>query len=384
MTAEEVASPAKPRSKAPHLYEIDVVRIFTFACVIAVHTTSHTTADDDFVLYGFLSLVHLTREVFFALTAFVLVYSYLNRPVPMKKFLPKRFLLVGVPYIVWSVLYFTASNLRSPNGDFGEMLVRLIGYILTGTAWYHLYFLLVTMQVYLLVPIILWLVRRTRGHHVWLLAISGAFQLALTALYMYFPEATSAINEYNKEFFFSYQFFIIAGAVAADHAAVFLAWVRAHRRAIGFLFLGGALATLGVWVLNMTVGGYSLYRAGTPLQPIEMIWSVPVALGFLAVGTWWADRRNPRSLVARALDAGSDRSFGVFLSHPLFLWLLLWVGDDWLERHVATPWLTPVTYVLVILFSLGLTEIARRSWFSLPLTGRRFTPRTKKTASSQG
>ncbi|QNE46835.1 acyltransferase [Glaciihabitans sp. INWT7] len=370
-TAAATPSPPK-RTKAPHLYEVDVVRILTFACVIAVHTTSHTVADDDLVLYGFFSLVHFTREVFFALTAFVLVYSYLNRPQPMKSFLPRRFLLVGVPYVVWSIIYFAASNLRSPHGTFGEMLVRLGGYILTGTAWYHLYFLLVTMQVYLLVPVILWLVRRTRVRHALLLGISLAVQLALTALYMYFPDVTSGINDFNKQLFFSYQFFIIAGAVAADHSAAFLAWVRAHRRAIGFIVLAAALCTLGVYVVNMLTGR-SPYRAGTPLQPIEMLWSIAVALGFLAVGTWWADRRDPRSLVAKGLDAGSDRSFGIFLSHPLFIWLLLWVGDDWLERTVPKPWLTLVTYVLVVLLSLGITELARRSWFSLGLTGRRFS-----------
>ncbi|MHC5796266.1 acyltransferase [Lacisediminihabitans sp. FW035] len=372
----DIPVPAK-RSKAPHLYEVDVVRILTFACVIGVHTTSHTASDSDIGLYGLLSLLHFTREVFFALTAFVLVYSYLNRPQPMRKFLPRRFLLVGVPYVVWSVIYFAASNLRSPHGTLGEMLLRLGGYILTGNAWYHLYFLLVTMQVYLLIPVILWLVRRTRGRHGVLLVASGILQLGLTALYMYWPSTMDWLGGYDKQVFFSYQFFIIAGAVAADHSATFLAWVRSNRRAIGFIVLGTAIATVGVWILNM-LSGMSPYRAGTPLQPIEMVWSVGVALGFLAVGTWWADRRVPDSFVARALDAGSDRSFGIFLSHPLFIWLLLWVGDDALARAVPTPWLTLVTYLLVIVLSLGLTELARRSWFSLGLTGRRFAPRGKK------
>ena len=105
-----------PRARAPHLYEVDVVRILTFACVIAVHTTSHTVASDDIGLYSLLGLVHFTREVFFALSGFVLVYSYLSKPVPMKKFWSRRFLLVGVPYVVWSAIYFVSSNLYHPVG----------------------------------------------------------------------------------------------------------------------------------------------------------------------------------------------------------------------------------------------------------------------------
>lgn len=374
--AAPAASPAK-RIKAPHLYEVDVVRILTFLCVIAVHTTSHTVASDDIVLNGFLGLVHFTREVFFALTAFVLIYSYQNRPAPMRKFLPRRFLLVGVPYVVWSVIYFVSSNLKNPHGTVLEAVIRLTGYILTGTAWYHLYFLLVTMQVYLLIPVILWLIRKTRGHHRTVLIVSFVLQLALMAIYMYRSSWVGFLNGYVKEYFFSYQFFIIAGAIAADHRDAFLPWVRSHRRAIGWGTLITAVATLGVIAIHVSVFGMSLYHAGTPLQPIEMVWSIAVALGFLAVGTYYADRRNPQGLVAKALDVGSDRSFGVFLSHPLFIWLLLWVGDDWLERVVPTPWLTPVTYILVILCALGLTEVARRSPLSLPLTGRKIMRSTK-------
>jgi peptidoglycan/LPS O-acetylase OafA/YrhL len=370
-TPDATPTPTTARAKRVHLYEIDVVRILTFLCVIAVHTTSHTVAKDDVVLNGFLGLVHFTREVFFALTAFVLIYSYQNRPVPMRKFLPRRFLLVGVPYVVWSVIYFVSSNIKNPHGTVFEAVIRLLGYILTGTAWYHLYFLLVTMQVYLLIPVILWLIRKTRGHHRTVLIVSFVIQIALMAIYMYWPHLVDFLQGYVKEYFFSYQFFIIAGAIAADHRDAFLPWVRSHRKQIGWGVLATAIATLGVIAIHVSVFGMSLYHAGTPLQPIEMVWSIAVALGFLAVGTYYADRRRPSSFLARALDTGSDRSFGVFLSHPLFIWLLLWVGDDWLESVVPTPWLTPVTYILVILFSLGLTELARRSPLSLPLTGRK-------------
>ncbi|MEK6344876.1 MAG: acyltransferase family protein, partial [Curtobacterium sp.] len=97
------ASPTRTADGRPrHLYEVDVLRILTFACVIGVHTTSHTAATDDVGLAALLGLLHFTRLVFFSLTAFVLVYSYEIRPRPMAQFWPKRFLLVGVPYLAWS------------------------------------------------------------------------------------------------------------------------------------------------------------------------------------------------------------------------------------------------------------------------------------------
>ena len=377
----------EPTTAAPatrkHLWEVDIVRILTFLCVIGVHTTSHTIATNDLPLYLLLGLMHFTRNVFFALTAFVLVYSYLHKPVPMKRFWPRRFLLVGVPYLVWSVIYFTASNIYDrTNASFGTLALRLLGHILTGTAWYHLYFLLVTMQVYLLVPAILWLIRRTRGHHTSLLVIAGILQLGIVACYYYFPDSVAFLHGYTKEYFFSYIFFILAGAVAADHYAVFLAWVRQHRGLIGVIVAATCVATIGVFLLQMALGK-SPYGAGSPLQPIVIVWGGAVAIGFLAIGTYWADRRKPTGFGTRFVATASDRSFGIFLSHPLFIWILLWIGNDWVEHTIPKPWLTLVVYLAVIACAIGLTELFRRTPLSLPLTGRPFRQRTKNQVRTE-
>jgi peptidoglycan/LPS O-acetylase OafA/YrhL len=355
------------------LYEVDVVRILTFACVIGVHVTSHTADPANIPLHGLLGLLHFTRLVFFALTTFVLLLGQLNRPKPMKQFWPKRFLLVGVPYVVWSVIYYVASNLYSQSDKAPvQYVVDLLYRIVTGSAWYHLYFLLVTMQVYLLVPLIVWFVRRTRGHHGMVLAVFFVIQLAVTAVYFYLPAGGRGwYGPAEKQFFWSYPFFIIAGAIGADHAREVMARVRAHRRLIAVVVAGGAALTLGVIAVQHWGFGMSLYRAGTPLQPVIMVWAACVGLGFLALGSWWADRRVPDSPFSRGVDRVSDRSFGIFLVHPMVLWVLLWVGNDWVPGHIVDPWLTLVAYLVVIAVSYAIADLARRSPLSLPLAGRR-------------
>ncbi|WP_148286073.1 acyltransferase, partial [Curtobacterium sp. B8] len=289
---------------------------------------------------------------------------------PMAQFWPKRFLLVGVPYLAWSFVYVAASWLLSPTrrGDVPDLVRTYAEGIVTGVAWYHLYFLLVTMQVYLLLPVLVWIVRRTRGHHVTVLAVAFVVQVVVFAGYKYFPASDAWLHGYQKQFFFSYVFFIVSGAVAADHADRFLRFIRVHRRGVLWGFAATAVGTLGVWTLQVLLG-QSLYAAGTPLQPVQVVWSSAVFVGFLAIGARWADRRRPGSWLAKVVDHGSDRSFGIFLSHPFVIWLLLY-GDSWLEAHVARPWLTPVTYVLVVVLSVALTEVFRWTPLSVPLTGR--------------
>ena len=134
------------------------------------------------------------------------------------------------------------------------------------------------------------------------------------------------------------------------------------------------MITVGVFLVQMATG-MSAYRAGTPMQPIIMFWSLAVALAFLAVGTWWADRRVPGSRFAKSVDVASDRSFGIFLAHPFFIWILLWIGNDWFLNTVPKPWLTLVIYILVVAGAWGVTEFARRTPLSLPLAGRPFRSR---------
>lgn len=351
-----------------HLWEIDIVRIVTFLCVIGVHTDSHTVAANDLPLYLLLGLLHFTRNVFFALTTFVLVFTYNVRPVPMKKFWPRRFLLVGIPYLVWSVIYYSLGvSVSHSQTSVGGFALSLLVHILNGTAWYHLYFLLVTMQVYLLMPLIILLIRRTRGHHGRLLVIVGAVQVVIVACYFYFPATVAWAHGFTTEAFISYIFFIVAGAVAADHCDGFLEWVRGHRPLIGLIVGVTGVVTLGVFLIQINAGD-SYNKAGLPLQPIMMAWATAVALGLLAVGTLWADRRTERG--SRFVARASDRSFGIFLSHPLFIWLTVSLGGDWIATLVPRPWLTLVVYVGVIVCAAGLTELLRRTPVSLAFTGR--------------
>jgi len=79
--------PAAPAAKATakagkgHLNQVDLVRVLTFASVIAVprhhvHQRRAPTSPPT----GRSTLLHFTRSVFFFLTGFVLVYTYRRRP----------------------------------------------------------------------------------------------------------------------------------------------------------------------------------------------------------------------------------------------------------------------------------------------------------------
>lgn len=371
MSTPESPTPAAKKRRG-HVHEIDVVRVLTFACVIGVHTVANVNASDLVWPNALLMMLHFTRSAFFALTGFVLTYQYLGRAVKVGNFWRRRLTLVGVPYITWSVLYTALDQVDHPAASVGAFLQKLLFNLGVGDAWYHLYFLLVSMQIYLLFPLIQWLIEKTRGHHVALLVASAVLQFGVLGAIRYGdpgPGWASHIVTYSDTIFVSYQFYVLAGCVAATRLEELRAWIPLHRRGIALTVLGVAVLTEGFFAVEVATG-MPPERAATVLQPAMFPWSIVATAGLLALGVLWSRSHAADSRQARGLRTASDRSFGVFLVHPAVLWVLLWLVGDRLVDALTGPGATVVAYLVVIAGAIGFTELARHTPVSMPLTGR--------------
>lgn len=376
LAVTEPNGPATRVSGSGHIYAVDLVRVLTFASVIAVHTVATINPLDSVPAGGAAMLLHFTREAFFALTAFVLVHRYRGglRAVP---FWGRRFLLVGVPYVFWSVIYSGLALITAPLPPTGALygaLTQLGRNLLTGTAWYHLYFLIVTMQFYLLFPLFLWLLRAAagrRGRHYWLLAISAVLQVGINAgLHLAHPSGIAAeLWGYAGSFVGSYVFYLVLGGVAALHAEEVQAGVRGHPAIVLVAFVLTGAAAEG-WYLRSVRGGSSPAYAFDVFQPVMVPWCVAVMTALFALGLMWAARRGagPGS---RAVEISSDRSFGVFLVHPMVLWTLTLGPAAWLSRQVSALCSTVIAIAATVVVSLLVVEVLRHSPLSMVLTGKR-------------
>jgi peptidoglycan/LPS O-acetylase OafA/YrhL len=357
------------RVRATHVHEVDVVRVLTFACVIAVHTLAVTNAATNPFTGGIAMLLHFTRESFFWLTGFVLVHQYGRRHLHVGRFYRRRLLVVGVPYVAWSLIYTVLQRVDQSGrwntfwSDFGRNLAF-------GQAWYHLYFVLVSLQIYLLFPVIAALLRATARHHVALLVCSAAVQLVTLVADEYltpWPGWTNWLTGHQDALVWNYQFWVLLGAVVAYHLESVRAWL--DDRSTPVMWAIGAVFVVVVAVyVGRVAAGTAPAEASVVLQPVMLPWAMAAIAGLLLLGTVYA--RNLGGTWQRVVEIGSDRSFGIFLVHPLGLWLLLWVGDGWVGRTVPNPALTIVAYVVVVVASVIATEVMRRSPLSLPLTGR--------------
>jgi peptidoglycan/LPS O-acetylase OafA/YrhL len=338
-----------------HLDAIDVVRVLTAAVVVAVHTLSLQPGGFGVSNSALLIVLHVSREVFVLLTAFVLCFSYRDRaPRRWGAFWRRRYLLVGVPYLVWTVIYFAADGPPwSP--------LRLAGMVLTGGARYHLYFLLVSMQLYLIFPLLRRLIAAVP--HRWLLAAAVVYQLGAYAV------ATAWLG-YPSPYLVSYLGFVVIGGVAAAHTDELLAWTAGHARLVFGLAGASAAAGLAWFAVQVAVRHRDPGAAATVFQPVVVVESLAVAWAFLAAGTIWAARGRPGR---RWVRGASDASFGVYLAHPLLLQGLLTAGLGTLVTGWPQALVTVAALVVVVpvvqLACAGAVAAIRRTPLSLPLTG---------------
>ncbi len=385
------ASVVAARPKRKHLGQIDLIRALTVIGVLSVHSTYFTNALNSVGAGAAIMLLHYTREAFLFITGFVLFYTYGSDPIRLRPFWRRRFQLIGIPYVGWSVVY-TCVHVHPSWIGIGVFVHTLLLNLLLGRAWYHLYYLLITMQVYLLFPLFQRLVVITRPYHRWLFTASFGLEVVMMTVYQYHLPTTGffgTLLRYRTIAFFTYQFYLLAGALAATHLSWLNAWLAHRRRQIGLAWGATLLAALAWYLTAHAVYGQSVFTAEAVFQPIMVPYCLFTILGLYAVGMRWAGSAH-KGLVSRLIASVSRHSFGIYLVHPLILYVILnrfgaeimtwWPGVRTLFVIAATLVVSygvvwAISSTPVSLYLLGRPQDANPPWVGGDASDARLSPR---------
>jgi len=359
------------RSKK-YVEALDLVRALTIVSVIAVHSTWYTANGGGWVASGaLLSLLHFTRESFMAMTGFVLTWSLFGKRLAWPAVWAKRYRLVLFPYLIWSFLYLW---LFKPQPTFLGFWTTYGRDLLNGGAWFHLYYLLITMQFYLVLPLFLLLMRWGQKRPWTVFWGTAAFQLLLMAYDQYGLSAhPGGLNAYTGDEVWSYALYFVMGGLAALHWSHIREWLFTHGRLVGWIVVSGAGIMLSAFGLQWQLT-HNLTLADAVLQPAMVPWSVAiiVGLGWLGVQYEEARIRRPGRWPLVALIA--DLSFGIYLFHPM---LLQWWTNGLNAIHgFVTGY--PLDALTVVVVTAGSTVTVRvLSWFPFSpwVIGRSAAPR---------
>lgn len=361
------SAPVRAPTGKRRLDHVDAMRPVKQAGVVSTHSLLAFAPGAAISVGGALMLLHVTREAFLFISACMLTYGYgdLGR-VGYRYFYRRRVLSVAVPYAAWTLIYFLVTlpghSYSVPGG------LTHFGYLLA-TGYYQLYYLVVIMQFYVVYPALVWLLRRTRGHHVALLAASLFLQVLITSLMHWSVLPAAICGFWATREIVSYEFYLVAGMVAALHLDEVHSWVCRHGWKI-FAATCAAAAAAEAWYVaaHDHLAGW-LGGGSDPFQPIVIPFNVGAIACLYLFGVWLVHPRRPARVRAMA-RSGSDNSYGIYLAQLLFIYALedlAWRSLD----HVA-PW--PVVAAagvgIVVLACVFMTSILARTPLADVLTGR--------------
>lgn len=319
--------------KKQRFLEIDLIKIISCLAVIAIHVSARGISDP--------SITGLTRNVsqfingisFFAVPSFIflsglaLMLRYKDCPVPYVPFVKKRTHSILVPYLFWGFAYFLIYTF---GGFYNFDLNNIMSVIFLGTGEYHLYFVVILFQLYLLFPLLKTIVEQIGTMASVLLTL--AIHLGYSVYAPSFP--------YMDRVFVPYLLFFSAGMLWGRHYDLLKNWTKNSRGVIYGLYLTAtALYLNSRFFPESTVG---------QLPQLWQLFSLASVLLLMTIATANASKLTDSARITGIVTLGAA-TFYVYLAHPLFIAGFYELFNSLGFRNISI--LMPVCYGLVTVLS---------------------------------
>lgn len=322
------------------LIEYDLLRIIAALAVIVIHVTARYDLGSSLLVFVGNQATRNAVPMFIIMSGFVLYFADQHRWLPVQLFLSRRFGRVLNPYIIWTIIYVlaTAFFYRQFWPNWQAFAISLAKHLMFGTGFFHLYFLIIIFQLYLLYPLLrIWL----KKHSGSLLLLS--FILTLTGqTFVYLSELKLITLPYLGFLYCTlfplWLFYFVLGMFMAAHTRQMENLVRGREWLLGIL----TLFSLGLLLAD------SYYtRVYIAIKPSLILYTVLAHFFLYSLALHWKEWFKRWEGSIRWL---ADQSFLVYLSHPLVLSILFFGVPT---RIWAYPWQGDLPmlalYLLVVL-----------------------------------
>ncbi len=353
--------------------EMDYIRAVSALSIIMIHVSGVYTVSSRGA-YAINQLVRFAVPVFILISGLLLSLSgyefagisgYLA-------FIKKRLQKIFIPYILWSIFYIMFNkreDLRSILNEPGSFLAETGKKLLYGTAHVHLYFIIIILQLYLLYPVLHYLMKHNKK-----LVLACCFMLTLlfqTGIYLQalkiivFPAPILP----NYMFFPTWIFFFVFGMYFAEDLETRKEWICRRTTLIALLWAAGFVLLM---LDSRFTGTFDL-----SIRPSVILYSLITFLLLYALSLRLQDGR-PR--ITKILDWISYQSFTIYLCHLFIIKMILLF-----TRHPADTGMWTgikgmfVLYAATTICTCLFTYIVSISPFASILGGIGKKPGVKKT-----
>lgn len=378
----------KKSRRKPRIEEITILRAMAFCVIVLQHSIGEyiyrpDILPQDAVMLGM--LYHFTRYgtlTFVFVSTIILFYNY-NSRVAYGPFLLRRAKAVLLPFVIWTFIYgiyILKSELLTAAG-----WSKLLRQFIDPTYGYHMWFILMIFQLYLVFP---WLARGVEFIHakakrrygedlrkpllIMMVVMGAAYMLLMDWSYRIAPQWTQGAGTAGTEllghrtmFAGMYFFYIAMGIVCSLYLKE---WRQSVKKmagwaavvfVIGYIYAGYQLLSGGIAPMNLNLSTY--------LKPSIFVLIVSQMIVLYAAALYIMERQGWASL---ALQQIGTYSFGGYLVHALVLSLVArWTRGLALEGYhlVATIATFAVVFSVSLLIAWGLDKLPFGVWFTGPM-----------------
>lgn len=375
--AEQASPAAAPvRKRKPRLPAIEYIRGIAMMGVIAIHVGSQYLMNQTANIHLIALLEVASRfsvPIFFFISAFGLFYNLdIHEPLNYRAFMKKRFRTVLIPYIVWSVFYLVHDGLFYRVGLPDPL--HFLTILFFGTAKYQLYFLVILIWFYLLMPLWIAIVRRAGLISLTLLFIVqiafdywSSFSVPFNTFVYGLPDHSwlKPFLMYRLNYWVvHYVFIFVLGGYLAVHIHEFQSFMQKYRRAVTVFFFGTLIWLVAYYYQLIYETGYTALEAintAHQLCPAGLFYTLASSIFFFTIFTY---QKYPKVLNPILHQLGRH-SYFAYLVHPFFITYVSVALQK--SGHLMTAPVTIVYYFVILGLSMFAAAVCRKIGEHLPL-----------------
>ncbi|WP_339318095.1 acyltransferase [Paenibacillus sp. FSL R10-2734] len=279
-------------------------------------------------------------------------------------FYRRRLKYILLPYLLVSMGYYALT--LYVNGqltqNFGDNLSSFFRAVVTGSAYAHLYFVFISIQFYLLFPVLLKLLQSSRLLVRWAVPLGFALQWG----FIFWNKYELHIVE-KGSLAISYLAYYMLGAFIAIHFDKVKIWLMKPWREQSAAQKGWIRVLVSLWLIAAFIHVQLWYVARhygvwTDSLWYELLWNVHTILSALVLlyAAFLIQRRAPRRMIAFLTSLG-ELSFAIYLIHPLLLAIFRKLGSS----------ISPESLTYVFFIYGGLVFALGGSWLIVQIAFRR-------------
>ena len=316
--------------KKQEIKELYYIRAIAALGILIIHATTEFAVSSQFNTNSMYLGIFLNQffrfgsQVFMMVSGIVIFYNYRSiSEFNTKYFYKKKIKYLFLPYIMWTLVYFLYTSYVREIGINSDSLSVLLRNVLLGEGYYHLYFMFLIFQFYLLVPLFLkYFIKPMKERPLTVFIVIFLLQSIILIYGQFFRDLSvggllGIFNQYYRRTVFAWFYYFLTGGMIGLHYDKVTNFIDRNIIKIltGYLlvtslYLGEVFITI---IKDQGRTNFGNFHSTRPQTMIYAIFTMAILL--------WATGKisNSTNILSKVVKVFGTYSLGIYFLHPLVI-----------------------------------------------------------------